>query len=65
MFNLSQRKMGVLAIIDEESRFPKGTDKSMLEKLHNAHQTNKFYIKPKVQGLKEGKFKRFKVMKPG
>ena len=35
--DLSQ-KLGVLALIDEESNFPKGTDESMLEKLHSSHE---------------------------
>ncbi|XP_063693837.1 unconventional myosin-X-like isoform X2 [Bolinopsis microptera] len=47
---LVERKMGIFSIIDEESRFPKGTDKSMLEKLHNANAKNTFYIKPKITG---------------
>ncbi|KAL5247554.1 hypothetical protein ACHWQZ_G019434 [Mnemiopsis leidyi] len=48
--DLVERKMGVFSVIDEESRFPKGTDKSMLEKLHNANAKNPFYIKPKITG---------------
>lgn len=35
--NLLQ-KLGVLALIDEESNFPKGTDESMLSKLHSSHE---------------------------
>ena len=30
------QKLGVLDLLDEESRFPKGTDKTLLEKLHGA-----------------------------
>jgi len=37
MFVIYQ-KLGVLSLIDEESRFPKGTDDSMLDKLHSSHQ---------------------------
>lgn len=32
------QKLGVLALIDEESNFPKGTDGSMLDKLHSSHE---------------------------
>ena len=41
-------------MLDEESRFPKGTDKSLLEKLHNAHKAHAFYVKPKVSNNKFG-----------
>lgn len=31
------QKLGMLALINEESRFPKGTDYTLLEKLHSRH----------------------------
>lgn len=34
--HLSQ-KLGLLALVNEESRFPKGTDFTLLEKLHSRH----------------------------
>jgi myosin X len=52
--NLIEKKLGVLSLLDEESRFPKGTDKSLLEKLHGSHKDNPFYIKPKVNNMKFG-----------
>ena len=41
--SLSQ-KLGVLDLMDEESRFPKGTDKSLLEKLHGNHKVHYLYL---------------------
>ncbi|KAF7281466.1 hypothetical protein GWI33_004713 [Rhynchophorus ferrugineus] len=41
------KPMNILSLIDEESKFPKGTDFSMLTKLHGRHGTVKFYLKPK------------------
>ncbi|XP_077978744.1 unconventional myosin-X-like [Glandiceps talaboti] len=52
--DLVERKLGILALIDEESRFPKGTDQSMLTKLHRAHFENVFYIKPRITNNKFG-----------
>ena len=34
------KKLGVLSLLDEESRFPKGTDQTLLEKLHKAHEVH-------------------------
>ena len=44
---IAEKPLNILAIIDEESRFPKGTDESMLQKLHENHGTHSSYIKPK------------------
>uniref|UniRef100_A0AAZ3RJX7 Uncharacterized protein n=1 Tax=Oncorhynchus tshawytscha TaxID=74940 RepID=A0AAZ3RJX7_ONCTS len=46
--DLIEKKLGMLALINEESRFPKGTDYTLLEKLHSRHATNQFYMKPRV-----------------
>ncbi|XP_073401620.1 unconventional myosin-X-like [Dendrobates tinctorius] len=46
--DLVEKKLGLLALINEESRFPKGTDLTLLEKLHNQHVTNPHYVKPRV-----------------
>lgn len=44
------KPMGLLALLDEESRFPKATDQSLVEKFHN-NIKSPYYIKPKAQGL--------------
>ena len=44
---LSTKPMNVIALVDEESRFPKGTDASMLTKLHKEHSSKDIYVKPK------------------
>ncbi|CAG9767592.1 unnamed protein product [Ceutorhynchus assimilis] len=41
------KPMNVLSLIDEETKFPKGTDFSMVTKLHQQHGTKKYYLKPK------------------
>uniref|UniRef100_A0A4W6ED88 Myosin X, like 1 n=1 Tax=Lates calcarifer TaxID=8187 RepID=A0A4W6ED88_LATCA len=35
--DLIEKKLGLLALVNEESRFPKGTDFTLLEKLHSRH----------------------------
>lgn len=46
---IGMKQMCVMSLIDEESKFPKGSDKSMLEKLHANHQSKKDYMKPKSE----------------
>ncbi|XP_078282791.1 unconventional myosin-X [Rhinoraja longicauda] len=46
--DLIEKKMGILALINEESHFPKGTDSTLLEKLHSQHSNNPCYVKPRV-----------------
>uniref|UniRef100_A0A4W3IDA8 Myosin X n=1 Tax=Callorhinchus milii TaxID=7868 RepID=A0A4W3IDA8_CALMI len=46
--DLVEKKMGILALINEESHFPKGNDSTLLEKLHSQHLNNPFYVKPRV-----------------
>jgi len=45
---IAEMPMNVLALVDEESKFPKGSDESLLEKLHGNHgKTVGIYKKPK------------------
>nr|CAI5836957.1 unnamed protein product [Callosobruchus analis] len=44
---LAVKPLNVFALIDEESKFPNGTDFSMLNKLHKQHGGNQSYLKPK------------------
>ncbi|KAF2861957.1 hypothetical protein K470DRAFT_275820 [Piedraia hortae CBS 480.64] len=46
--DLIEGKLGVLALLDEESRLPMGSDESFLTKLHaNYFDKHKFYKKPR------------------
>uniref|UniRef100_A0A3Q2QN27 Myosin X n=1 Tax=Fundulus heteroclitus TaxID=8078 RepID=A0A3Q2QN27_FUNHE len=46
--DLIEKKLGLLALMNEESHFPKATDDTLLEKLHSQHSKNPFYVKPRV-----------------
>ncbi|XP_077581041.1 unconventional myosin-X [Stigmatopora nigra] len=46
--DLIEKRLGLLALINEESHFPKATDDTLLEKLHTQHSKNPFYVKPRV-----------------
>ncbi|XP_076846903.1 myosin VIIAa isoform X3 [Brachyhypopomus gauderio] len=41
------KPMNIISLIDEESKFPKGTDTTMLNKLNSQHKLNTNYIPPK------------------
>ncbi|VDO31636.1 unnamed protein product, partial [Haemonchus placei] len=42
------KPMNVFSLIDEESIFPKGTDHTMLSKLHDANSNKSYYMRPKA-----------------
>ena len=44
---IAVKQLNIMALIDEESKFPKGTDQTMLAKLHKTHNQNRNYLKPK------------------
>nr|XP_016848428.1 PREDICTED: unconventional myosin-X isoform X2 [Anolis carolinensis] len=46
--DLIEKKLGLLALINEESHFPQATDSTLLAKLHIQHANNHFYVKPRV-----------------
>ncbi|KAL9964836.1 hypothetical protein ACROYT_G028531 [Oculina patagonica] len=43
---LAQKPMNIIALVDEESRFPKGTDATMLQKLNTHHKRSKLFLPP-------------------
>ncbi|XP_015595858.1 myosin-IIIb isoform X2 [Cephus cinctus] len=47
---LLSKPMGLLALLDEESRFPRATDRSLIEKFHS-NIKSKFYVRPKSDAI--------------
>ncbi|XP_067851710.1 unconventional myosin-VIIa-like [Heptranchias perlo] len=43
---LAIKPMNIISLIDEESKFPKGTDTTMLNKLNNHHSKSMIYLPP-------------------
>ncbi|KAF4026282.1 hypothetical protein G4228_018407 [Cervus hanglu yarkandensis] len=44
---LALKPMSVISLLDEESRFPQGTDTTLLQKLKSVHANNKGFLQPK------------------
>ncbi|XP_028156144.1 myosin-IIIb-like isoform X4 [Ostrinia furnacalis] len=47
---LLSRPMGLLALLDEESRFPRASDRTLIEKFHN-NVKSKYYVRPKSDAI--------------
>lgn len=45
---LSKKPVGVLHLLDDESNFPRASDRSFLEKCHYNHALNELYARPRV-----------------
>ncbi|OAF65709.1 Class I unconventional myosin, partial [Intoshia linei] len=48
---LACKPMNIIALIAEESNFPRGTDLTMLNKLHCTHSNNSLYLKMKSDNI--------------
>ncbi|KAJ3153343.1 cytochrome c oxidase subunit 1 [Geranomyces michiganensis] len=46
---IEAKPAGILSLLDEETKFPKGTDESWLSKIDAAHAKQPFYIKARTQ----------------
>ena len=46
---IAMRPLNILALVDEESRFPRGTDATLLAKQHQQHSFNANYRRPKSE----------------
>lgn len=43
---IGQKACNIMSLIDEESKFPKGTDTTLLLKLNANHGTKSIYVRP-------------------
>lgn len=50
--NLIENKLGILSLLDEESRLPSGSDQSLIEKMYQTLKDNKVFKKPRFGQLK-------------
>ncbi|XP_058450683.1 myosin-VIIa-like [Malaya genurostris] len=48
---IGMKSLHIMALIDEETRFPKGSDLTMLSKLHSTHGSKTVYLKPKYDNV--------------
>ncbi|XP_018330659.1 myosin-VIIa-like [Agrilus planipennis] len=56
---IGMKPMNILSLIDEETKFPKGTDLTLLTKLHSNHKANENYLKPKSDHIPAFGIKHF------
>lgn len=48
---IGQKSVNIFSLIDEETKFPKGTDVTLLSKLHITHGDKTIYRKPKYDNV--------------
>lgn len=48
LFENKQKPTGILCMVDDELRMPKATDATLLSRMHQTHEKNKYYVKPKM-----------------
>ncbi|KAH7950507.1 hypothetical protein HPB49_025045 [Dermacentor silvarum] len=51
---IAKRPLGLLALLDDESNFPKATDASFLDKCHYNHALDELYSRPRMSSLEFG-----------
>ncbi|XP_044525079.1 unconventional myosin-VIIb [Gracilinanus agilis] len=52
---LALKPMNIISLLDEESKFPKGTDATLLQKMNHLHSNSKIYVAPKnIHDMKFG-----------
>ena len=44
---IAQKPMNIFALIDEQSKFPKATDTTLVQRLHQQHANHEDYLKPR------------------
>uniref|UniRef100_A0A8C5BQ29 Myosin VIIBa n=1 Tax=Gadus morhua TaxID=8049 RepID=A0A8C5BQ29_GADMO len=56
---LASKPLNILALIDEESSFPKGTDRTMMQKVNKQHGKGDIYMAPKNDHEKQFGIRHF------
>jgi hypothetical protein len=51
--DLLEKKLGIYAMLDEECRFPNGSDQSFVEKMHKTSEKNEYYSKPRLKASEQ------------
>ena len=49
---IAVRPLNIFALVDEESKFPQGSDATLLSKLNQNHSKNAFYCQAKSDNVK-------------